>query len=309
MPVDVFGRYIPDTDPRAEDIGTVCRTLPQKRGRPRIWWPQHAITEDVATADALMENWGPEDSTAERIRREFKSFCEINAYDPLDALKPCIGQMLRCGLQYSTTDTYVGYVRPLFPRYSPVYSRWKKALALAHADEDTCLVRDLSTQEVRRLLDKIADPCLNALIFIMASCGCRCRDAARLRRKQICFTEDGSLRIEFRILKQRRKREHRYIFKAPLNWFGPPSYRARRYLCEGHPEQRLFAAFYRADACNLSLAQFYKKEEKPPTTKTFRRYFINELMLWCNEDTRLVAKYTGHFRPGTIDAFYRRAGV
>lgn len=310
MPVNVFGRWVIETRDRGTVDDTPIHTsLVRKRGRPRIWWPQPAVKEDDEAAEELLMAWGPDESTSERIRRDFRLFGEINSLDPLAALKPWIGQMLRSGLGYSTADTYVGYVRTLFPRYCPIYGRWKKALALAHADQDTRQHVDLNTREVRLLLDRIRDPCLSALIFILASCGCRCRDAARLRRKQILLTADGFLRIEFRILKQRRKREHKYIFKAPLNWFGPPSATARRYLELGHPEQRLFGAFFLAAACNTALAPFYDGEQKLPTTKTFRRYFINELLSWGDGDLHLVSKYTGHFRPGTIDAFYRRSDV
>lgn len=276
-----------------------------RAGRRVRWWPQVTCAEDEIEVASLIKEFGSSDGTRERIRKQFNQFCEINNLAPADGIRLWIGQMRRMGLMWSTIDVYLSYVRSMVGR-TTAFIFYKKLTALAHADQCQKSIPMQDTRAIRRMMLATKNPALSALIFIMASTGCRCRDASRLRRSQIEITNDGNLHVEFRITKTRRKRALRFHLTVPLRWFGIPSRVARSYLANGNPSQKLFGAYNTASCYNTEVKEICLRLNMPvATSKSLRRYFINELLDLFDGNLETVRRYTGHLDTSTVDAFYR----
>lgn len=267
------------------------------RGRRCLWRPAVVTTEDIAAADALDSQYGSDDRTACRIRRQFGDFARINELGLCAAVKAFIGQATRVGLRASTLNTYLGYLAPIL-RHCPEYHRWAKIIALAHADADSRTAPDCTLSHLRKLVAKSQkhDRCL---LWVMLSTGARVADLARLRRKQIQVTEAGELQIQFRIMKNRRRRRFRVTLAVPLSWAGVPGPDTLAEIANGDPEQRLFGS-HTANVVNSILARLSTTKV---TTYSFRRRYINSLFDLFEEEEK-VKKYTLHLDIETVKAFY-----
>lgn len=267
-------------------------------GRKRKWTPLLSVPEDLERADSIERLYGSANRTPDRIRNDYIAFCRLNGYTSEQGIKPFIGQALRCGLKVGSVDTYLGYLRPLC-RGLKSYHHWAAIVALAHADEDSKTAIDADLAALLGILD-LTSLQHKPLIWLLIATGIRVRDAARLRRKQIQITEDGILKIELRITKNRRRRRHRAHLEVPVSWSGAPSRSIVRYLNQGDPEQLLFGN-YNANVVNRILKACSVEKI---TTYTFRRRFFNELFEYFPPEQ--ARSYTLHFSEHMFHAHYKR---
>jgi integrase len=292
----MFSKYGPCKEPQS--IVKKTQKYSPRKGRPRKWIPEIVISEDLSVAEDLMARFGTRGGTAERVRKDYIEFAKLNDMSLATAIKPFIGQAIRHGLQASTLDTYLTYLRPLLSREKD-FSKWAKVIALAHADADAKSAPDRTLEQLQEIV-RTARRNFRTILWLILSTGMRVADAARLRRKQIAITDDGHLRIQIRIMKNRRKRRHRFILAIPLGWAGSPGPDIRREIECGDPEQRIFGHL-NANVVNDALK---KMSGARCTTYTFRRRYINDLFLYFDEVE--MKRYTGHFNEGIIQAHYLR---
>ena len=133
-----------------------------------------------------------------------------------------------------------------FPRLSS-----PKIVALMHADADTRVTADALDGELEALMRRVTsccDPSLSAMCYLLCLTGARCRELARLRRRQIRVDISGKKRakliIQFRITKVRRSRWLRITIPFAFSLFGVfPDAAILSYLSEGPRDQRLLRTF------------------------------------------------------------------
>ena len=290
--------------------GTRC--LPTgKRGRPRKWQPTLVTEADQQRMTELESKYGSDDKTAKRVRDEYLAFCFLNQLPAVKGLGLVVGQWSNSGLGEGTCNTYLSYLSPLFPGESrSIFRRWKKIVALMHADADTRVTADALDGELEALMRRVTsccDPSLSAMCYLLCLTGARCRDLARLRRRQIRVDISGKKRakliIQFRITKVRRSRWLRITIPFAFSLFGVfPDATILSYLSEGPRDQRLFAHFYNASSFNGCITKYCV--ERTFTVKSMRRGFINRMLARYPGDYDRVRRHTGHFRESTVRAFY-----
>ena len=271
--------------------------------RRQLWMPTRVLAEDREAARALAAAWAdPNWGTQERVRRHVLDFLRLNQEEDNPFLL-LAGQMKRCGLRFSTIVTYLQYCKPLVSSWSlPIRASYRSTLRmahLAHADEDTKQIKDIDLQEAMAFVNA-SKGTLKCFAYILGLTGARARDLSRLRRKQIRVTDTG-IRIEFRVMKNRRKRAMRAAVFFKYRDFFPASPRTLKYLREGDKEQSLFGN-WNANSFNQK-SKLMSEPLSRITTKSFRRMFINRTFERL-KDVEKVKAYTLHISSRTIQAFY-----
>jgi integrase len=271
--------------------------------RKQRWLPSRVIAEDREAASALVAAWGdPNSGTQERIRRYVSDFLRLHQEED-DIFVLMAGQMIRSGLKFSTICTYLQYCKPLLTSWSPTvrasYRSTLRMTHLAHADEDTKQIKDIDLHEAMAFV-RASKGTLKHFAYILGLTGARARDLSRLRRKQIKVTNTG-IRIEFRVMKNRRKRTMRAAVFFKYRDFFPASPRTLKFLKEGDKEQLLFGNWNATSFNNKS--KLMNNLSSYITTKAFRRMFINRTFERL-KDIEKVKTYTLHISSRTIEAFY-----
>lgn len=275
------------------------------RGRPCKWVPRRVTPEDMQAAKEFLDEWATWDATPERIRNFYVEFKEMNFFTTTEALIPWIGQCLRDGLQVSSLDTYLSYLRPLF--YSESKSeltRVAKALSLAHADADTKTARDAEAAELVAIIAAVP-AWERAIVWFMFATGARVRDLKWLRRSQIKI-EGLTLWVQFRITKARRARSKRVVLRIALSWFSIPDVAVRTFLEDGAGSQRLFSNWDVAAVNNLLSRTCARLGAERLTSYSFRRNFMAVVLAKCGNDAVKAKAYSLHLNPLITDAHYAR---
>jgi len=110
-------------------------------GRPRKWTPTVVSAADIVAGAIVARKYGPDLSTAARVRADFRTFCRINRLTPDEAYEPWVGQMRNSGLASGTIREYVEAVTQ-GERSTAAYIISKAAGAL-HTDSPTSHATDI----------------------------------------------------------------------------------------------------------------------------------------------------------------------
>jgi integrase len=205
---------------------------------------------------------------------------------------------------YSTIDTYVGYIGPTVGRCSD----WRSvtcAARIAHADETGVNVAvEIDLAEVRKIHCRLSGIHRHAFWFMVVS-SARLKDITRLRRCQMFF-KGRTLRIQWRVTKQRRQRWHRLYTHHRTGHLAQNKETAAFFAAVGS-ESKPFAgvtteSLNRAIKTALSELGWTKKIR----TYSLRHFAIDRLFLECKGDAEKVIKSTGHMRASTVTAYYQR---
>ena len=250
--------------------------------------------EDFKEAEELAERYATNQRASIQVRNDFEEFANLNGLSLEEAVKPYVGQTLRAGLKPSSLDTYLGYLKPLLRRF-PAYYTWCKIVALAHADSEAKTAVDASLASLKEVL-KAMEIKNKPIVWFLISTGMRVADARRLRRKQISLTKTD-LVVQCRIMKNRRKRRHRFVLRIPVEWSMNPPPSFRRLLSTGDDEQCIFG-HYNVASINALLKPWSL------SSYTFRRRFFKEVVDRVGlGEMRL---YTGHFSESIFQAHYQK---
>lgn len=286
------------------------RAIKAKRGGRKCTWIPRAFNEaDINRGMKLVEEWGPDHRTRDRVVMNFEMCCHLSGLhtrDPRAALG-VLGQMANSGLGPGTSDTYIKYINKLY-RMTSV----SKAAAARHADYDSKHAADIPDDVLWRFVNE-ADLKWQAILYILYTAGLRSRAVRFLRRSRIYIPSQsswGSEELEFNIKidKTRKLRALRAILKLPKDWqwlLPPPSTQTWDFLTFGDPQERLFDGI-NATKINHELSRMAARLSLPrPTTYSFRRAYVNRIAPLVRNKKHL-AEFTLHFEPSTVEAFYMR---
>jgi integrase len=280
------------------------------RGGRRTRWRPQAITgaDRAAIAEAIAAYGDAANAkTRERLIEDFTEFHRINHISVGEAFKPFVGQLRRCGLMWSTISTYVGYLRPLLPELRRAYHEVRRVVDLAHADESAMHSRSpIVLSESRNIAGVLEDVAMRAAVYLLTATGGRMADLRRLRRRQI-KVGSKKLCVEFRVMKNRRRRGQRVVLRVPHTWSGPPTDSVLRYLAHGEPEQPLLGHLT-ATVVNKELLQACERlSYRRMTTYDFRKRFMQIAYEKSGNDATRAQRYTLHLSSKTVEAFYLEA--
>jgi len=273
----------------------------------RKWVPRAISEADLARGRAILEKWGPDHKNRIRVVADYELTCVLSGYDPRNPLAHVgfLGQLANSGLGPGTADTYINYVHKKHRMHDV-----QKAASCRHADHEARHAPDISDEILWRYVEE-ADAKWQPVLWILYVCGIRTVALRYLRRRRISIPTNWSkesIEISVKIDKQRKKKALRAILQLPFSWkwvLPPPSVATANFLREGDQEECLFE-FATANAVLKELRAMSVRLGLPrPTTYSFRRGFINRIIPLVRNKQELT-KYTLHFKPDTVDAFYRR---
>ena len=315
------------TTPTATTLGQHGRRLfvtPQRRGRRSFkgrkkqrkvsnkkWRPRVLHPDDVKAGEEFMMTWGISKSARDRLRTDYVTFCELNNFDTNsgEAMKPWVGQMTVDGLAPGTIDTYVGYVKSLFPRDH----RARDVHAAAqrqHADADTHHAPDVEEAGLVAYAYYAKKKQVKALLEVELIAGLRLVAARGLRRKQLfapTLEEDPDviLTVQVRLDKNIKKRTHRATLRIPRRWY-PHGFSATtlKILREGDKEERLFS-WATNGAFSRELLEIEDAHGLPHATAgSFRRLYMNRVFHQTDGDKAAMKKFTLHHSEYVTEAHY-----
>lgn len=275
------------------------------RGRRRKWTPQVLSNADKVCTESFKKDYLSDNKSKQNVVALFLEFVRINQLTIGEALCLWIGQQRRCRVAWSSIVTNLGYVSCLFRGPDRHYfTSAKKGADMAHADMDPTIVTSKSDAELLSLIEEVGvhDPLLATHLYLIFASGGRSRDISRLRRKQIC-RNGGRLTIEFRIMKNRRKRAHRFLLEVPKELYARIPDCVNKFLSRGNPKCRPFKSYFCASKVVSDLKKYSRKSRI--TTKTFRRAYVRRVRSFCKGDQENMKLFTGHFQGSTLNSFYQ----
>ena len=278
--------------------------------RNKMWCPRVLRPSDVSAGEEFMEKWGIVKTARNRLRTDYLKFCEMNNFDTNsgEAMRPWVGQMTVDGLAPGTIDTYVGYVKSMFPRDH----RARDVHAAAqrqHADADTQHAPDVAEVGLCAYAH-YAKKRMKALLEVELMAGLRLVAARGLRRKQMfapTFEEDAEfiLTVQVRVDKNIKKRTHRATLRIPRRWF-PQGFSASTLaiLRQGDPDERVFG-WAKNGVFSRELLAIEQAHDLPHATAgSFRRLFMNRVFHHTNGDKAAMKKFTLHHSEYVTEAHY-----
>ena len=303
--------------PTMPSISPARLSLPRPRrarrtGRKALWTPRAVSEADLNRGAALLQEWGPDHRSKDRIVLNFDTMCMLSGLDKKDprAAIGLLGQMANSGLGPGSTDVYIGYIHKRY-RFSALYDVLKAAAA-RHANHESRHAPDVSDDILWQYVEK-ASPQYRPILYLLYVAGLRPRAIRFLTRKRMYFPswnlwQSEDIEISVYIDKTRKKRALRAILSLPKNWtwIKPPPHKATlSFLQEGDRESRLWEGVT-ATHITSELKKMSEKHGLPrATTYSFRRGYINRIRPLVRNKKHLT-EFTLHFDVSTVDAFYRR---
>ena len=285
------------------------------KGRVSKWVPKVMDDTDQTAALEFMGMYATTSAAAERVQTNFRLFLSLNEMaSGGEALMLWVGQCVVAGLAPGTIDTYATYLRRLMPRDDPVARSVFKAIQKQHADAETTHAADILDADLIRIINRVADPVMQAGLFILLVAGLRPNGLRWLRRKQAKArlpADDAEvlIHIQIRVDKNAWKRVHRNELSLPRSWTAHMGFdkfpaQVQAYLSEGDPEERLFWGLSNG-AINKALAAVATLHHLPCATgTTFRRAYMNRLFNGFDGDLEKIRPWTLHHSKMVTKAHY-----
>jgi len=285
-------------------------------GRSRKLRPRIVNDLDLQEWEKAVSLYACESNAKTRLRvvDDFVIFARLNgvADNPVRALQLYAGMARRDTVEWSTIDTYVGYIgATLWSGFSPAQKLgWKVArdvIRAAHADSDTKSARTATASEICRILPLL--PARERLaVGTVAFTGARLADVRRWRSKQTIVSRDR-LKVEVRIAKNRRRRALRKILRLnraskvlglTLDPFFVQTWTDAAACPEERPLQEVTVSMVNAElkkVCQrLSIDRL--------TTYSFRKFFIRRVINHCDFDWPRIIQLTLHTNVNVVAAHY-----
>jgi integrase len=291
-------------------IATEPSATNPRLGRRALWKPATCTAEDERLAEEFLRAhaFDRNSATRERIRRQAQDFFRLNEGSTINNVYLLlVGQWRRCGLKFSTIDTYFGYLRPHLRAVATAtdFSKFgtiAKAVALAHAGEETKTAPDSTSEELLRITAR-AQGDLQPLLYIMLTTGARVADLQRVKRRQIALTASHTTVI-FGVTKNRRRRSLRKRLIIPHTWFGSPDASVRDFFAFGEKDQPVFGS-WTANTVNERLRDLCALNNSARLTSySFRRNYMRKVLEVYEGDAVKAQRHTLHLNPHIVEAHY-----
>jgi integrase len=270
---------------------------------PRKFTPQPIAQKDYDAVESILAEWINHKSR-DRVIDEFQKFCTTNEVRPAAGIFPWVGQMLRADLARSTIETYFTYVLPVAKRDAKDYKEfWKlkdlqKAVQAHHANTPHVKRARMVTDDDIKRIDQLEEA-PRMILKTMLVTGCRVADIVRWERAQIRKVTTAAIDIEIRVNKGRRKmsRRKRLAFKP------------RNVLSVEVPQDLIAFWEARSDPHEFPFKDWDVNKinrllPRGVTTYSFRRHYIHDIRVYCDNDTEKMKEFTLHLNPKILDAHY-----
>lgn len=277
----------------------------ERARRKQMWEPSVATPADMERGRSFVEKWGPPDPSMHTSVRRYEEMCRASNCSPYDeqSLMMALGQMLAAGLSAGSLETYVKAIAKIyFPQGA---RRLLPAVQRAHADSDSSHAPDLPDPVLKQLIEKLSSP-FKATAYMMMYTGIRMVGLRWLRRRQIVLQDNGSIKVQVKVDKNKKRRVMRQDLLIPASLIDRPARDVRRFLVEGDSEERLFATVT-ITTLNAALKKAARKLScQRPTSYSYRRAFMNRIRKHCNKTGEDPARYTMHISKNILEAHYKR---
>jgi hypothetical protein len=252
------------------------------------------------------------DATRSRILKEYLSFLSINDLGVGEGLKFWVGQQRSAKVQWSSLDTYVGYIYSALSGRIPLdqLSHWDHVSAIVSAAHAAQKTASAVTAE-RSALDDLKEHMEANHHFacqLIRYTGARLADIRRWRHDQMVFTR-RRIRVEVRITKGRRARKKRRILRLRTEAiFGkklPLDLVRRVKLGVGEVLDRSITINSLNRSLRFACNQLgWPRGKKVLTTYSFRHRFIHDVLEFVDYDYDAALKYTLHCGVDILAAHY-----
>ena len=203
-----FPPRLAPTDPRGRPVGStkyVVRVMPESTVA-LVLERLRMVNNDAVTVARLVNHF-----------REFQSINKIHRDDV--ALFAFITDIGTQGLRSSTCRAYARLVLEGCHRCGrritgPLVSDLMKVLSLMEAEDDVRHAPDFLREKLEELLWSLPPSKLRLTFYILFFFGCRAADAIRLTGGSFRIQQDGSVRVVFRITKNRRTKAESYAINV-----------------------------------------------------------------------------------------------
>jgi len=158
-----------------------------RTGRKALWTPRAVSEADLSRGAALLQEWGPDHRSKERIVLNFDTMCMLSGLDKKDprAAIGLLGQMANSGLGPGSIDVYIGYIRKRY-RFSLLYDVLKAAAA-RHANHESRHAPDVSDDILCQYVEKASTE-YRPILYLLYVAGLRPRAIRFLTRKRLFFS-------------------------------------------------------------------------------------------------------------------------
>lgn len=288
-------------------------------GRQRKFSPRVVTVDDSNAWQAAEAMFGQESNARTRLRvvEDFIVFSRLNGVSasPARALKLLAGAMRHDGVEWSTIDTYTGYISAaMYPSLAPadrlLWRSIRDVIRAARADSDTKSARTATADEICAVLPRLAGRVRLAVSTIVFT-GARLADAARWRRRQTKVGRNR-LRVEVRVAKNRRRRAFRRILvikdiESLLGLTTDP-FLVHQWGDQGalNADEKPLAGIT-VNEVNKALAVACKQLHLPKlTTYSFRKFFVRRAIEFFDRDWEQIIRFTLHTSINVVAAHYDR---
>jgi len=282
---------------------------------PRPSWSIGTITKgDMREADRAIQFATPTTGSSFIPRFEMFVFCnEKHLEDPPILMRGLMGQLRRCGLKWSSINTYMRYALDYLLENHHVTSsekmritRMMKVVRIMAADEDVVQARRASLTTLKKVLRATPSSHKPAVAMLLMTGG-RWKDLTKLRFNQMRALK-GCLRVQYRWCKNRTKPQDRFPLRVPHE-LGVVTPKCLRRLLS---RQRSVPLSRQRPWLHVSTKKMNDVLRKACaaagveklTTYSFRHNYIARAIGYARANNLEVHHLTGHMSGRLIDACY-----
>jgi hypothetical protein len=209
-----------------------------------------------------------------------------------------------------TALTYGRMVEKMLRRSSVTgpFTVWKdveKGLEMRYATIERRHALDITKEKAMNIIANVRAIDVKTTLCRLAACGARCVDQQRLHYWQVSF-DDGRLRISFRLTKNRRAPQDKFLLSI-RPWFDFPEDVA---IVLRQNEEMQLANCQRVNNTLKALTKEEANNERHPTSYSFRRLFVHTAIEEHTEngfvEWQKVIEWTGHKSPEVVKAYYQK---
>jgi hypothetical protein len=282
-------------------------------GRPKktvVRVAQESDWQTFAAAESLFSNKANQ-STRTRIIREFLTFVDINGMTLGNGLRPWVGAQRGSRVEWSTLDTYCGYIHKHLSGRIPLgdIHEWDhvcSVVSAAHADCKTKSAPTATAQQLLALKSLLPEDVFWAFSVIRFT-GARVADIRRWHKHQTLFRA-RSIRVEVRVTKGRRARKKRRILRLKcIDFFGMklPLY-VRKPLRHLDEDAKVLDPTITTGVINRQLKKACTQMgwSTRLTSYSFRHMYIKDVLEYVEYDYTKALRYTLHCGEDILAAHY-----
>jgi integrase len=278
-------------------------------------WIINRVTHaDVSTAERLLADFEASARTGQNFVARFERFVQANEAlrgDPGSLMLGFFGQLVNCGLKFSTIEVYMKQARNYLRNTrdgetvesKPKLNRLIKLAKFKAAEEPTKQARQVSDTEAWAIIQH-ATATQQVWLSLMFFTGSRWKDLSRLLQSQVQL-RPKALKIRYRVMKNRRSRDLRttIVIKEGLGIKLPPVLRSFLKTRTSSSEP-LFRDVTTYDLNQALKVACFRSNVPRITTYSLRHTFVKRVLRYCEKTGEPPTKFTGHLKQSTIDAHY-----